>query len=98
MDLSIKGIVTDEEIEDFARRLRSLSLSEIDEVFHLCGWEEICDKGNYKSLPEHRLKYIKESQKNAEEWIGNLLYDEPYPSAVKEVKKLLQNALSKFDK
>lgn len=92
-------IPTDEEIEDFTKRLRRLPIKKIDEVFHKCGWyEEDDEKLGLKSLPKEKLDYIRKSDENAEKWICNLLFDTPKDGPAIKIKKLIIKNLENIEK
>jgi hypothetical protein len=89
---------TDEEIEDFAKRLRRLPKKKIDEVFYRCGWRAGGDEGGLKTFEWRTLDYIKKSDGNAERWVCNLLFDYPKDELAIKMKDLLIKHLEDVEK
>jgi len=89
--------ITNIEIEDIAKRIQSLSLNNIDNLWKECGWvDSEAEEDKRKSLPNWRLKKIKKDKKFAEESFVNLITDDPY-SELRTASLFLTN-LSKLEK
>jgi len=73
-------------IEEFCKKIKNTSPEKIDELWFKCGWMD-SEKGKNKSLPDWRLKKIKENSEFCKNSIKNLLLETP----LREFEKELEN-------
>ncbi|MBI2452358.1 hypothetical protein HYV50_04765 [Candidatus Pacearchaeota archaeon] len=85
--------ISSKKIRDIARKIRNLGEEGIDEFYYLIGWVDE-ERHDNKSLPQWRIKKIKEDQKFAEESVRNLLME----SDKNQINKNLTKFLRRFKK
>lgn len=71
--------VSNLEVDTIVKRIMSLSIEEIDNLWFETGWiDSEAKKDNRNGLPNWRLEKIKKDRNFAEEMFINLITDDPY--------------------
>lgn len=79
--------ISEKEEKEIINFIRKLEPKQIDDLFYNCGWIETPHDNN-KSLPNSRIKQIKDSQTGARNLIKVFLLECDINEIKKEIKRL----------
>tara|TARA_Y100000310_G_scaffold94667_1_gene92418 strand:- start:30 stop:314 length:285 start_codon:yes stop_codon:yes gene_type:complete len=83
--------ISDEELTDWANRIRKLSDEKIDELWHLCEYIYTEREEKFKAMAQEYIDRIRESLDSAKNVVGNL-WDETKTEDIKKNLLMVENS------
>lgn len=84
--------ISEEELTDWAERIRKFSDEKIDELWHLCGYVYAEREEKFKAMSQEYIDKIRESLDSAKNVVGNL-WDECKTEDIRKNLSIVENSL-----